>query len=40
VSGQLSIDTAVTHLREVLGKQTYHSLARTGQTMTVAAMAN
>jgi DNA-binding CsgD family transcriptional regulator len=31
--------TATTHLREVLGDQTYESLARKGETMTTAAMA-
>ena len=30
--------TAITHLREVLGDQTYESLARKGATMTTAAM--
>jgi len=34
------INTAITHLREVLGDATYESLARTGKTMTNAAMAN
>ena len=29
---------AITHLREVLGDQTYESLARNGETMTTAAM--
>jgi hypothetical protein len=33
------ITTAITHLREVLGDQTYGSLARKGETMTTAAMA-
>jgi predicted ATPase/class 3 adenylate cyclase len=33
------ITTAITHLREVLGKATYESLARKGETMTTAAMA-
>jgi hypothetical protein len=33
------LGTAITHLREVLGDQTYESLARKGKTMTVAAMA-
>jgi hypothetical protein len=28
-----------THLREILGNQTYESLARKGETMTTAAMA-
>jgi hypothetical protein len=30
--------TATTHLREILGEQTYESLARKGETMTTAAM--
>jgi hypothetical protein len=30
------INTAVAHLRDVLGEQTYESLARTGETMTTA----
>ncbi|MGO8967760.1 hypothetical protein [Mycobacterium sp.] len=33
------ITTAITHLRDVLGDQTYGSLARKGETMTTAAMA-
>ena len=33
------IDTAITHLREVLGEATYKSLARKGEAMTTAAMA-
>jgi len=33
------ITTAIAHLREVLGEQTYESLARKGETMTTAAMA-
>jgi predicted ATPase len=33
------ITTAITHLRDVLGDQTYESLARKGETMTTAAMA-
>ena len=33
------ISTAITHLRDVLGDQTYESLARKGETMTTAAMA-
>jgi hypothetical protein len=33
------VDTAITHLRDVLGDQTYESLAHDGQTMTTAAMA-
>ena len=32
------INTAIAHLREVLGDQTYESLARRGETMTTAAM--
>ena len=33
------ISTAIAHLRDVLGDQTYESLARKGETMTTAAMA-
>ena len=33
------IGTAIAHLREVLGDQTYESLARKGETMTTAVMA-
>jgi predicted ATPase/class 3 adenylate cyclase len=33
------LSTAITHLREVLGDQTYESLAHKGETMTTAAMA-
>ena len=33
------LGTAITHLREVLGEQTYESLAREGETMTIAAIA-
>ena len=33
------ITTAITHLRNVLGDQTYEVLARKGETMTTAAMA-
>jgi hypothetical protein len=33
------INTAITHLRDVLGDRTYESLARKGDTMTTAAMA-
>ena len=32
------ISTAITHLRDVLGDQTYESLAHKGETMTTAAM--
>ncbi|MGO9281820.1 MAG: ATP-binding protein [Mycobacterium sp.] len=38
-AGVPEITTAITHLREVLGDQTYESLARKGETMTTAAMA-
>jgi len=34
------LGTAITRLREVLGEQTYESLARKGETMTTAAMVN
>ncbi|HXO83208.1 MAG TPA: adenylate/guanylate cyclase domain-containing protein, partial [Mycobacterium sp.] len=34
-----NINVAIAHLREVLGDQTYESLARKGETMTTAAMA-
>jgi hypothetical protein len=34
------LSTAITHLRGVLGDQTYESLARTGETMTTAEMAS
>jgi predicted ATPase len=33
------LNTAITHLRDVLGEATYESLARKGETMTTAAMA-
>jgi hypothetical protein len=33
------LGTAISHLRDVLGDQTYESLARKGETMTTAAMA-
>jgi predicted ATPase len=32
------LNTTITHLRDVLGDQTYESLARNGETMTTAAM--
>ena len=38
-NGVPEISTAITHLRGVLGDQTYESLARQGETMTAAAMA-
>jgi tetratricopeptide (TPR) repeat protein len=37
-TGFPEITTAITHLREVLGDQTYESLAHTGETMTTAEM--
>ncbi len=36
--GVPEITTAITHLRDMLGDQTYESLARKGETMTTAAM--
>ena len=33
------LDAAIAHLRDVLGDQTYESLARKGETMTTTAMA-
>jgi predicted ATPase/class 3 adenylate cyclase len=33
------VDSAITHLRKILGDQTYESLSRKGETMTTAAMA-
>jgi hypothetical protein len=33
------LSTAITHLRDVLGDQTYESLARKGETMTTAEIA-
>ena len=33
------LSTAIAHLRDVLGDQTYESLARKGKAMTTAAMA-
>jgi hypothetical protein len=33
------INAAIAHLRDVLGDQTYESLAHKGETMTTAAMA-
>ena len=38
-TGLPEFNTAIAHLRDVLGDQTYESLARTGETMTTAAMA-
>ncbi|MGA9675804.1 MAG: adenylate/guanylate cyclase domain-containing protein, partial [Mycobacterium sp.] len=38
-TGVPEITTAITHRREVLGDQTYESLARKGEPMTTAAMA-
>jgi predicted ATPase len=37
-AAQPEINTAIAHLREVLGEQTYESLAHKGETMTTAAM--
>jgi hypothetical protein len=37
-TGVREITTAIAHLRDVLGDQTYESLAREGETMTTAAM--
>ena len=37
-AGVPEITTAITHLRDVLGDQTYESLARKGEVMTTAAM--
>ncbi len=37
--GVPEITTVIAHLRDVLGEQTYESLARKGETMTTAAMA-
>ena len=33
-----NLNTTITHLRDVLGDQTYESLARKGETMTTAEM--
>jgi predicted ATPase/class 3 adenylate cyclase len=38
-AGVPEITTAITHLRDVLGDQTYESLARKGETISAAAMA-
>jgi integrase len=38
VAGVPEITTAITHLRDVLGGQTYELLAHKGETMTTAAM--
>ena len=35
---RMRVSNAITHLREVLGDQTYESLARKGETMTTAAV--
>jgi hypothetical protein len=37
-NGVPEISTAITHLRDVLGDQTYESLARKGETMTTTAI--
>jgi predicted ATPase len=39
LSAFTEVTTAIAHLRDVLGDQTYESLARKGETMTTAAMA-
>ena len=39
VAGFSEIATAITHLRDVLGDQTYELLAHKGETMTTAAIA-
>jgi hypothetical protein len=39
LSGHTRISTAIAHLRQVLGDQTYESLARKGEKMTTAPMA-
>jgi hypothetical protein len=36
--GLPELGTAITHLREVLGDQTYESLASKGETMTITAV--
>jgi predicted ATPase len=38
-TGLPEFNTAIAHLRDVLGEATYESLARKGETMTIAAMA-
>jgi len=38
-AGFCELDIAITHLREVLGDETYELVARKGATMTTAAMA-
>jgi predicted ATPase len=40
IAGIPEITTAITHLRDVLGDQTYESLARKGEAMTTAEMAS
>jgi hypothetical protein len=37
-SSFIQLTTAITHLRDVLGEQTYESLAHKGETMTTAEM--
>jgi hypothetical protein len=37
-AGYPEMNTAIAHLRDVLGDKTYESLARTGETMTTADM--
>ena len=38
IGGWAEINTTIAHLRDVLGDQTYESLARTGAEMTTAEM--
>jgi hypothetical protein len=38
LASQPELGTSIAHLREVLGNQTYESLARRGETMTTAEM--
>ena len=38
MSSYPQFNTTITHLRDVLGDQTYESLAHKGETMTTAAM--
>jgi hypothetical protein len=37
-TGVPEISTAIAHIRDVLGEQTYESLAREGEKMTTSAM--
>jgi hypothetical protein len=40
LAGYPQLAAAVAHLRETLGDDVYESFAQTGETMTIAAMAN